>query len=153
MHYAEFAEDEVSTCCFVNIHTSVLMGKKSAALLAAIKEYDANKWKAIGQKVGKPAKVSVGPLPCLGVRWGQELTETRLVSSMQRSILVGSTEDSLITTCIVPDSARGAFLRYHLSCSDWACEGHASDKQPAGTLGRLVGFSAVECAEASKGLY
>jgi len=26
-------------------------------LLAAIKEYDANKWKAIGQKVGKPAKV------------------------------------------------------------------------------------------------
>jgi len=38
MHYAEFAEDE------------------SAALLAAIKEYDANKWKAIGQKVGKPAK-------------------------------------------------------------------------------------------------
>ncbi|KAL5116323.1 hypothetical protein ACEQ8H_005781 [Pleosporales sp. CAS-2024a] len=39
MHYAEFAEDE-----------------KSAALLAAIKEYDANKWKVIGQKVGKPAK-------------------------------------------------------------------------------------------------
>jgi len=38
MHYAEFAEDE------------------SAALLAAIKEYDANKWKVIGQKVGKPAK-------------------------------------------------------------------------------------------------
>jgi photosystem II stability/assembly factor-like uncharacterized protein len=38
MHYAEFAEDE------------------SAALLAAIKEYEANKWKAIGQKVGKPAK-------------------------------------------------------------------------------------------------
>jgi NAD-dependent oxidoreductase involved in siderophore biosynthesis len=39
MHYAEFAEDE------------------SAALLAAIKEYEANKWKHIGQKVGKPAKV------------------------------------------------------------------------------------------------
>jgi hypothetical protein len=36
---------------------SVLMSKKSAALLAAIKEYDANKWKVIGQKVGKPAKV------------------------------------------------------------------------------------------------
>ncbi|TID19650.1 myb dna-binding domain [Venturia nashicola] len=29
---------------------------KSAALLAAIKEYEANKWKAIGAKVGKPAK-------------------------------------------------------------------------------------------------
>ncbi|KIW09586.1 hypothetical protein, variant [Verruconis gallopava] len=38
MHYAEFAEDE------------------SAALLAAIKEYEQNKWKVIGQKVGKPAK-------------------------------------------------------------------------------------------------
>ncbi|KAF2488275.1 hypothetical protein BU16DRAFT_474252 [Lophium mytilinum] len=38
MHYAEFGEDE------------------SAALLAAIKEYDANKWKVIGTKVGKPAK-------------------------------------------------------------------------------------------------
>jgi len=35
----------------------MLMSKKSAALLAAIKEYDANKWKVIGQKVGKPAKV------------------------------------------------------------------------------------------------
>lgn len=38
MHYAEFAEDE------------------STALLAAIKEYESNKWKVIGQKVGKPAK-------------------------------------------------------------------------------------------------
>ncbi|OJJ86895.1 SANT/Myb-like DNA-binding domain-containing protein [Aspergillus glaucus CBS 516.65] len=38
MHYAEFAEDE------------------SVALREAIKEYEANKWKAIGQKVGKPAK-------------------------------------------------------------------------------------------------
>ncbi|KAK8240773.1 hypothetical protein HDK77DRAFT_202096 [Phyllosticta capitalensis] len=38
MHYAEFAEDE------------------SAALLAAIKEYEASKWKVIGAKVGKPAK-------------------------------------------------------------------------------------------------
>jgi hypothetical protein len=49
------------------------MGKKSAALLAAIKEYDANKWKAIGQKVGKPAKVRVCPLPCWGATKGQEL--------------------------------------------------------------------------------
>ncbi|PWW79166.1 hypothetical protein C7212DRAFT_360654, partial [Tuber magnatum] len=29
---------------------------ESAALLAAIKEYEANKWKVIGTKVGKPAK-------------------------------------------------------------------------------------------------
>jgi len=40
MHYAEFGEDEI----------------QSAALLAAIKEYESNKWKAVGQKVGKPAK-------------------------------------------------------------------------------------------------
>ncbi|KAJ9621927.1 hypothetical protein H2203_006808 [Taxawa tesnikishii (nom. ined.)] len=45
MHYAEFAEDEVSNF--------------SAALLAAIKDYEASKWKVIGQKVGKPAKVRV----------------------------------------------------------------------------------------------
>ncbi|KAK3313574.1 hypothetical protein B0H66DRAFT_356648 [Apodospora peruviana] len=38
MHYAEFAEDE------------------KQALLNAIKEYENNKWKVIGQKVGKPAK-------------------------------------------------------------------------------------------------
>ncbi|KAI5807747.1 hypothetical protein DFH27DRAFT_332691 [Peziza echinospora] len=38
MHYAEFGEDE------------------TAALLAAIKEYESNKWKVVGQKVGKPAK-------------------------------------------------------------------------------------------------
>ncbi|KAK5090188.1 hypothetical protein LTR05_000358 [Lithohypha guttulata] len=38
MHYAEFAEDETK------------------ALLDAIKEYEANKWKVIGAKLGKPAK-------------------------------------------------------------------------------------------------
>ncbi|OQO14339.1 hypothetical protein B0A48_01215 [Cryoendolithus antarcticus] len=42
MHYADFAEDEVSNF--------------SAALLQAIKDYENNKWKVIGQKVGKPAK-------------------------------------------------------------------------------------------------
>lgn len=39
MHYAEFD------------------GEESQALLAAIKDYDAQKWKIIGQKLGKPAKV------------------------------------------------------------------------------------------------
>jgi hypothetical protein len=38
MHYAEFAQDE------------------SEQLLQAIKEYEANKWKVIGAKLGKPAK-------------------------------------------------------------------------------------------------
>ena len=32
---------------------------QSQALLNAIKEYENNKWKTIGQKVGKPAKVRV----------------------------------------------------------------------------------------------
>jgi hypothetical protein len=32
---------------------------QSVKLRDAIKEYEANKWKVIGQKVGKPAKVSV----------------------------------------------------------------------------------------------
>ncbi|MDI1490093.1 MAG: hypothetical protein OHK93_001293 [Ramalina farinacea] len=41
MHYADFAEDE------------------SQALLNAIKEYEANKWKEIGRRVGKPAKISL----------------------------------------------------------------------------------------------
>ncbi|PSK60356.1 hypothetical protein B9Z65_506 [Elsinoe australis] len=41
MHYAEFGEDE---------------GSFKAALISAIKEYEQNKWKTIGQKVGKPAK-------------------------------------------------------------------------------------------------
>ena len=31
--------------------------QQSQALLSAIKEYENNKWKVIGQKVGKPAKV------------------------------------------------------------------------------------------------
>ena len=38
---------------------------QSAALLEAIKEYDAQKWKIIGQKVGKPAKVSSISPPAL----------------------------------------------------------------------------------------
>jgi hypothetical protein len=44
MHYAEFAKDEVRELSY------------SESLLQAIKEYDANKWKSIGQKLGKPAK-------------------------------------------------------------------------------------------------
>lgn len=62
MHYAEFAEDEVwQPCVFFSIHlvtsTDVV---QSVKLRDAIKEYEANKWKVIGQKVGKPAKVSPG---------------------------------------------------------------------------------------------
>ena len=66
MHYAEFAADEV------RLHThnegygplSIDKSVQEAALLAAIKEYEANKWKEIGKKVGKPAKVRSYPVRC-----------------------------------------------------------------------------------------
>lgn len=37
--------------------TQFLTEPQSIALREAIKEYETNKWKVIGQKVGKPAKV------------------------------------------------------------------------------------------------
>ena len=59
MHYAEFAEDEGSfvrlTYLIWRLHWLTM--SQSAALHAAIKDYEASKWKIIGQKVGKPAKV------------------------------------------------------------------------------------------------
>lgn len=61
MHYAEFAEDEVKASPGADIpHVANPMREtvQSVALREAIKEYDANKWKVVGQKVGKPAKVS-----------------------------------------------------------------------------------------------
>lgn len=65
MHYAEFAEDEVrrplraiSDAQYSTANSPTM--SQSQALMSAIKEYENNKWKVIGQKVGKPAKV--GPL-------------------------------------------------------------------------------------------
>jgi hypothetical protein len=58
MHYAEFAEDEVRIP--LTRHCPAykrLTHPQSQALLNAIKEYETNKWKVIGAKVGKPAKV------------------------------------------------------------------------------------------------
>ena len=43
------------------IALSLIGDAQSAALLQAIKEYEASKWKVIGQKVGKPAKVGYFP--------------------------------------------------------------------------------------------
>lgn len=58
MHYAEFAEDEVR---YSNAQDQgrilTACAHQSQALLNAIKDYENNKWKVIGQKVGKPAKV------------------------------------------------------------------------------------------------
>jgi hypothetical protein len=45
------------------MHHIAFDGDESAALLAATKEYEANKWKVIGQKLGKPAKVSLPSSP------------------------------------------------------------------------------------------
>lgn len=58
MHYAEFAEDEV--CASWLPSKLIADTQQSVALLNAIKEYENNKWKEIGKKVGKPAKVG-GP--------------------------------------------------------------------------------------------
>jgi hypothetical protein len=82
----------------------ILIWKQSAALLAAIKEYDANKWKAIGQKVGKPAKVRQVPIfsyavfsrspqtfewtAQISIMWSRSTDNTRPASSMPKSILV-----------------------------------------------------------------
>lgn len=42
--------------------------------MSAIKEYENNKWKVIGQKVGKPAKVDfLSPPPALFRRKGKKL--------------------------------------------------------------------------------
>lgn len=89
MHYAEFAEDEVCGSGDANADSNHLTSRQSAALLAAIKEYEASKWKVIGQKLGKPAKVS-------GARLSHEfvdgpvsncLAPHRPVNSMPKSIL------------------------------------------------------------------
>jgi hypothetical protein len=66
MHYAEFAEDEVRTSPLQPYPASQrLTLSQSQALLNAIKEYETNKWKVIGAKVGKPAKVRSPILPVL----------------------------------------------------------------------------------------
>lgn len=59
MHYAEFAEDEVYMTDYFHYRPQTDSLVQSQALMNAIKEYENNKWKVIGQKVGKPAKVSI----------------------------------------------------------------------------------------------
>lgn len=89
MHYADFAEDEVCKpmCITHTLQESLTYPppppKQSAALLAAIKEYEASKWKVIGQKVGKPAKVGAQDLP----RAFFGIDASRHANNMQRNIL------------------------------------------------------------------
>src|SRR5271163_4405098 len=69
MHYAEFAEVEVSGWRDPEISQPIYTPSQSIALREAIREYEANKWKVIGQKVGKPAKVRIS-LPSIYDRRG-----------------------------------------------------------------------------------
>lgn len=60
--------------------------EQSAALLQAIKDYDNNKWKVIGQKVGKPAKVLLSSSVILKLEMHEILTNhPRLANNLQRS--------------------------------------------------------------------
>ena len=80
MHYAEFAEDE------------------SQALLTAIKEYENNKWKTIGQKVGKPAKVRATRTG-VQLRAAANLVPCRLASSMRRNTFPVSSSYFFLHAC------------------------------------------------------
>jgi hypothetical protein len=84
MHYAEFNEDEVCLRSDVLGSSTELIGFWQASMLReAIREYEANKWKTIGQKVGKPAKVS-----SLSLNTPGRIAEAfnRLVNTMRGSI-------------------------------------------------------------------
>ena len=63
---------------------------QSAALLAAIKEYEASKWKVIGQKVGKPAKVDQRCHSASPFLYADSL---RRASSMRRKISQANSEE------------------------------------------------------------
>ena len=70
---------------------------QSIKLRDAIKEYEANKWKVIGQKVGKPAKVNIFQIPrCICCK-NLTFMMTRLVNNMPKSTSktseVGGTDD------------------------------------------------------------
>ena len=83
---------------------------QSAALLAAIKEYEASKWKVIGQKVGKPAKVDYSSLFTSPLVYTDDL---RRASSMRRRIS-GARFDELESSMIV------VFMRYQVT-NDQVC--------------------------------
>ena len=93
MHYADFAEDEVGRTIVMERTLVLTRPNQGAALLSAIKEYEASKWKIIGQKVGKPPKVG---LPTNLTDPVDGLMQSRLANNMQRSILVAGYDASLI---------------------------------------------------------
>lgn len=90
MHYADFAEDDVSGPNSIVSDMVLIWEDQSTALLAAIKEYEASKWKVIGQKVGKPAKVGT-PTRILGRDVDTQFT--RLANNMRRKTSVEGFEE------------------------------------------------------------
>jgi hypothetical protein len=56
---------------FLMFAASAADAAQSMKLREAIKEYEANKWKVIGQKVGKPAKVRIDGNPILRIQTDQ----------------------------------------------------------------------------------
>lgn len=46
-------------CLFDRVYEGSTDGLQVTALKEAVRDYDANKWKIIGQQVGKPPKVSL----------------------------------------------------------------------------------------------
>ena len=128
MHYAEFAEDEVSN--FVRLTATIsgaecmLTSFQSAALLQAIKDYENNKWKVIGQKVGKPAKVCGSRLakeagscyrPISVISWFKcTPCDSRSVQIVARLEKEGPSSFSSVVTFFSPLSAFGALERNRL---------------------------------------
>ena len=121
MHYAEFAEDEVSFPPRSGRRDTSMTDDddKSAALLAAIKDYENSKWKVIGQKVGKPAKVGpthkAFPSP---LRHSPSIVADSLflrrVSSTPRSILIVASTEAI--SFWLDFFSRLSLLRFPLSC-------------------------------------
>ncbi len=116
MHYADFAEDDVSFATH-RAEAMLTWGVQSAALLAAIKEYEASKWKVIGAKVGKPAKVN----PSLRRRrlLADLIFDCRRASSMRRRIS-GARFERSGARCL---SDGNIFLRYQVIECDHVCRG------------------------------
>lgn len=138
MHYAEFAADEVRLLSHREGYGPLSIDKsvQEAALLAAIKEYEANKWKEIGKKVGKPAKVrpcSSNSLLCETSGVDHALPH-RHASNMRKNILVARCDTcprSACTpvaheTCIFPF---GAF-RIDVEIPQLFCSGSAAHLSP-----------------------
>lgn len=69
----------------MSVVVSVADVAQSVKLREAIKEYEANKWKVIGQKVGKPAKVSIEIPACHALNLISIFSD-RPASSMPKSI-------------------------------------------------------------------